>query len=59
MSDTDTCPVCGKRKIAGYVPRAGVYLERTCFHCWKSNPDDREMSKRNPARVGNRMKGRE
>ena len=50
----DTCPVCGKRPIPGYVPRHGIYLETHCLKCHQANPDSRENYKRNPSTIGHR-----
>lgn len=46
------CPICNRRPVAGYVAGPGVYLERTCYQCWKANPDSRERYQRNASTIG-------
>ena len=32
--EVEICSACGKRPVAGYVARHGVYLSRLCSKCW-------------------------
>ena len=54
MNQVAMCECCGRKPVAGYVQRWGVYIERFCLKCWQKGGAG-AASKHKPATATGRV----